>query len=72
MEDTVDKFGLRPHIHGSVECLGARWMADMNHWAANFKDWKTGLEFTRSATILISAVGGISIPRDVGVSKSLF
>ncbi|KAI6828052.1 monooxygenase [Hortaea werneckii] len=65
MEDTVDKFGLRPHIHGSVECLGAKWMGEEGHWAVNFKDWQTGITFTRTATLLISAVGGISVPRDV-------
>ncbi|KAF2799542.1 monooxygenase [Melanomma pulvis-pyrius CBS 109.77] len=65
MESTTDKFDLRKHMTFSIECLGAAWNARTTMWDVNFRDQKTGIEFVRSATVLISAVGGISYPRDV-------
>ncbi|KAI8648281.1 hypothetical protein NCS55_01497300 [Fusarium keratoplasticum] len=65
MEDTVDKFDIRKHIHESVECLGSEWDKENSHWIVNLKDLRTEIEYTRTATILISAVGAISFPRDV-------
>lgn len=65
MEDTVDKFDLRKHIHGSVECVGARWLSDKSQWEVHLKDHKTKIEYKRYATVVVSAVGAISFPRDV-------
>jgi len=65
MESTVNKFSLRKHMHFSIECLGAKWNKVTTQWDVTFRDQKTGLEFVRSATVFISAVGGISYPRDV-------
>ncbi|KAG2166605.1 hypothetical protein VTO58DRAFT_103499 [Aureobasidium pullulans] len=65
IEDTVDKFDLRKHVHASVECLGAKWDVQNKHWAVTFRDLTTDIVFIRTATMLISAVGGISAPRDV-------
>jgi cation diffusion facilitator CzcD-associated flavoprotein CzcO len=65
MESTVDKFELRSHMHFHVECLGAAWNVDSNQWDVRFRDLQTGIEYTRSVTVLLSAVGGISYPRDV-------
>lgn len=65
MEDTVDKFDLRKHMQFSIECLGAAWNARIGKWEVHFRDQKTKMKFTRSATVFISAVGGISYPRDV-------
>lgn len=65
MEDTVDKFDLRKHFHDSVECMGAVWRSDRSKWEVNLKDHKTGKEYTRFASVLVSAVGAISYPRDV-------
>jgi cation diffusion facilitator CzcD-associated flavoprotein CzcO len=65
MDATVDKFKLRHHVHTSVECLGAEWDADKVLWKVKFLDLETKVEFTRTATIFVSAVGGISFPRDV-------
>ncbi|KAF2009747.1 NAD(P)-binding protein [Aaosphaeria arxii CBS 175.79] len=65
IESTVDKFSLRDHMHFSIECLGASWNKETNKWDVKFRDCKTGLEFVRSAAVFISAVGGISYPRDV-------
>lgn len=65
MNDTVDKFDLRKHIHTSVECVGAVWNNEIQKWEVNLKDHKTGIEYKRTASILVSAVGAISFPRDV-------
>ena len=65
MEDTVDKFDLRKHVHSRVECVGAKWQPDRQEWLVNFKDLSTGIEFSRAASVFVSAVGAISFPRDV-------
>ncbi|KAM5354239.1 hypothetical protein ACJ41O_000889 [Fusarium nematophilum] len=65
MEDTVDKFDLRNHVHPSVECLGAQWLPSEAKWQVNLKDLKTGISYSRKATVFVSAVGAISYPRDV-------
>ncbi|GAM83023.1 hypothetical protein ANO11243_010090 [Dothideomycetidae sp. 11243] len=65
IEDTVDKFGLRPHVHTSVECLGAAWLADEERWEVRLKDLATGISYSRKANALVSAVGAISFPREV-------
>lgn len=65
MEDTVDKFDLRKHVHPSVECLGATWLNDESKWHVHLKDLATDITYSRKATVLVSAVGAISYPRDV-------
>ncbi|PLB47594.1 monooxygenase [Aspergillus steynii IBT 23096] len=65
IEDTVDRFDLRKHVITSVECTGASWDEECQEWAVALRDNKTGLEFVRRATILVSAVGAISFPRDI-------
>jgi cation diffusion facilitator CzcD-associated flavoprotein CzcO len=65
MEDTVDKFDLRRHIHPRVECTGAKWSSEKQKWDVHLKDHATGIEFTRAASVFVSAVGAISFPRDV-------
>lgn len=65
MEATVDKFDLRKHMHFEIECLGAQWDALKSRWNVRFRDMRSKLEYVRTATVFISAVGGISYPRDV-------
>ncbi|KAI0530108.1 monooxygenase [Xylaria digitata] len=65
MDDTVDKFDLRKHVHPSVECIGAVWDGTIEKWQVNLKDLKTGIQYTRVASVFVSAVGAISFPRDV-------
>lgn len=65
MEDTVDKFDIRKHVHPSVECIGAKWHNDLSKWEVNLKDLKSGIEYCRYASVFVSAVGAISFPRDV-------
>lgn len=64
MNATVDEFDLRKHMHLGIECVSATWNANSNKWDVTFRDSKTKLEFIRNATVFISAVGGISRPRD--------
>jgi cation diffusion facilitator CzcD-associated flavoprotein CzcO len=52
-------------MHFEIECLGAAWNTKTNKWDVKFKDPRTGLEFSRTSSVFISAVGGISYPRDV-------
>ncbi|KAF5636952.1 monooxygenase [Fusarium sp. NRRL 25303] len=61
IENTVDKFNLRSHFHFKVECTGAEWVD--GSWHVHFLDTYTGEKFTKQCTILLSAVGGFSIPR---------
>lgn len=65
MEDTVDKFDLRKHIHTSVECTGASWHDELQKWEVNLKDNATGIEYTRFASVFVSAIGAFTLPRDV-------
>lgn len=65
MNSTVDKFDLRKHMHFKVECTGAFWNKSTGYWEVRFRDLTSGKEYTRHAAIFISAVGGISLPRDV-------
>lgn len=65
MEDTVDKFDLRKHVHPSVECIGATWISHLKKWKVQLKDLQTGTEYIRHASVFVSAVGAISFPRDV-------
>jgi cation diffusion facilitator CzcD-associated flavoprotein CzcO len=65
MEKTVDKFGLRAHMNFNIACTGATWVGKKGKWEVNFIDIKTGTAFTREASVFVSAVGGISEPRNV-------
>lgn len=72
METTVDKFDLRKHMHFGVACLGAEWISHKSKWEVRFQDLATKNEYTREASIFVSAVGGISEPRNVkfdGIDK---
>lgn len=63
MEATVEKFDLRKHMEFRIECISASWN-DAGFWEVRLLDCQTHIEYTRTATIFISAVGGISKPRD--------
>lgn len=65
MEDTVDKFEIRKHVQPSVECIGAYWNTENEKYNVKLRDLQTGIEYTRSASVFVSAVGAISYPRDV-------
>jgi cation diffusion facilitator CzcD-associated flavoprotein CzcO len=65
MDATVDKFDLRFHMFFEIECTGAEWSAEKGKWEVQFRDCKTDIHFVRYATILVTAVGGLSVPKDV-------
>ncbi|RFU32297.1 hypothetical protein B7463_g4014, partial [Scytalidium lignicola] len=65
MEATVDKFDLRPHMHFQVACLGATWLANKGKWEVHLHDLVTDIKYSRETNVFVSAVGGISEPRDV-------
>ncbi|KAI3394967.1 hypothetical protein diail_2025 [Diaporthe ilicicola] len=65
IDNTVDKFALRSHFRLDVECTGARWLLQEQRWEVQFVDTKTKSRFTRTCAILLTAVGGFSIPREV-------
>lgn len=51
--------------------MGAKWNTKSEKWEVHLQDL-TGKKFTKEASIFISAVGGISEPRDVkfpGIEK---
>jgi cation diffusion facilitator CzcD-associated flavoprotein CzcO len=52
-------------MHFGIKCVKASWSVRKNRWDVTFLDLRTNIEFTRSATIIVSAVGGISYPRDI-------
>jgi len=52
-------------MHFNVECISASWKKSTGYWEVGFRDLNSGNEYTRHATIFISAVGGISLPRDI-------
>lgn len=61
----MDKFDIRKHVHASVECTGSKWHSELSKWEVRLKDLKTGISYTRYASVFVSAVGAISYPRDV-------
>lgn len=65
MESTVDKFRLRSHFHFNYACIGAQWVARDEQWAVTFENNITKEQTTKMTSIFISAVGGISEPRDI-------
>ncbi|KAM5342242.1 hypothetical protein ACJ41O_013208 [Fusarium nematophilum] len=65
MNDTVDKFALREHMHFETECLGATWNNNTAKWEVQLRDVRTGRTFVAYGTVLISAVGAISFPKKV-------
>ena len=52
-------------MHSRVECVGAKWDSGRQKWHVHLKDLDTGIEFSRAASVFVSAVGAISFPRDV-------
>ena len=65
MEDTVDKFQLRPHFRFGRRCLGARWLEDRQEWEIELQNVSTKENTIVFADVLLTAVGGFSQPRRV-------
>jgi cation diffusion facilitator CzcD-associated flavoprotein CzcO len=67
LNDTVDKFGVRPHVTTGVEVIGATWNEKKWVWQVELRTLETGHTFIREAEILVSCVGTISIPADINI-----
>ncbi|KAJ0119957.1 hypothetical protein J7T55_000807 [Diaporthe amygdali] len=65
IESTVDKFSLRSHFRLNSECTGAIWLSPEQQWEVEFVDTTTKERFTKTCAILLTAVGGFSIPREI-------
>lgn len=64
LNNTVDKYKIRPHVVNKVEVVAASWQDDRNLWRVDLHDLTNGRKFTQEAEILVSCVGTISIPAD--------
>ncbi|KIW32891.1 uncharacterized protein PV07_04404 [Cladophialophora immunda] len=65
LNDVVDRFELRGFFELQIECLGAVWNEEEQLWEVSLKNVVTGIEFRRKANIFVSAVGGISAPKEI-------
>lgn len=64
LNNTVDAFGIRPHVRCGIEIVEARWSEEFQLWRVHLRDLQTGYTFWREAEMLVSCVGTISIPKD--------
>ncbi|KAE8143808.1 hypothetical protein BDV38DRAFT_276878 [Aspergillus pseudotamarii] len=67
LNDTVDKFGVRPHVQLRVEVVEAVWDTAKRVWRVTLHDLDTGLTFDKEAEMLVSCVGTMSIPKDCDI-----
>jgi cation diffusion facilitator CzcD-associated flavoprotein CzcO len=68
LQDTVDKFGVRPHVRLGVEVVEAAWVKEKSIWRVTLRDLDDDHVFQREAEMLVSCVGTISIPKDCNIS----
>ena len=67
LNDTVNKFRIRPHVTMGVEVTGAAWNEKKWVWEVELRTFETGHKFVREAEIMVLCVGAISIPADVKI-----
>src|SRR4029077_20520792 len=58
LEETVDEYGLRPHLRLGVSVESAAWDEDRHWWTVRFDDGTTD-----ECHVLISGVGFLNVPR---------
>lgn len=58
LEETVDEYGLRPHLELGVEVKSARWDDDRHTWTVTLGDGRVD-----ECHVLISGVGFLNVPR---------
>lgn len=63
MKEVTDKRGLRPHCRFHTSVDKAEWDADANVWRIETRDVRTGEKQQSSATVLVSAIGLLVVPR---------
>ncbi|TIC09764.1 FAD/NAD(P)-binding domain-containing protein [Wallemia mellicola] len=65
IKDVVKDFNLSDHIHVKRTMLNANWNKEKEYWVVTIKNNETGEIFTRTSNILISAHGGLDVPRPI-------
>jgi cation diffusion facilitator CzcD-associated flavoprotein CzcO len=58
LEETVDEFGLRPHLELGVTVQSARWDDDRHVWTVRLEDGRVD-----ECHVVISGVGFLNVPR---------
>jgi cation diffusion facilitator CzcD-associated flavoprotein CzcO len=58
LEETVDEFGLRPHLDLGVTVESATWDDDRHVWTVRLADGRV-----ETCNVLVSAVGFLNVPR---------
>ena len=58
LEETVDEFGLRPHLHLGVTVESAAWDDERHTWTVRLDDGSTD-----ECHVLVSGVGFLNVPR---------
>jgi cation diffusion facilitator CzcD-associated flavoprotein CzcO len=67
LNDTVDKFGIRPHVQLGIEVIETRWIEKKSVWHVGLRDRETQRIFYQEAEMLVSCVGTISIPKECNI-----
>lgn len=67
LNDTVDKFGVRPHVQLKTEVVSAKWLSETNLWQVRLRDMDSGREFIQEAEMFVSCVGTLSLPKDCDI-----
>lgn len=67
LQDTVDKFGIRPHVRLGVEVVEAAWIEEKSVWRVTLRDLEDNHVFHKEAEMLVSCVGTISIPKECNI-----
>lgn len=52
-------------MYFNVDCLGAEWLGDQQRWKIHLLNHRTNTKLVRYATVFISCVGNLSLPKDV-------
>lgn len=67
MNDTVDKFHLRSHFQTRTEVEACDWIEEESVWQVKVLRLETGQRETLRARIVVSAVGALSVPKEMDI-----
>lgn len=62
LQHCVDKFGVRERIVFNTDAADFVWNEARQKWRVTLRDLKTGMETTREANVVITAVGALNRP----------
>ncbi len=62
MEETVDEFGLRPHLRLGVDVVSCTWDDDRHVWTVELDDG-TGRTWQDECHVVVSSVGFLNVPQ---------